>query len=151
MSLRYRERISRVRSTVSARSSGAPRSSAGLETSVSSGSSPPGTSSCSSRTSLTGVVFDFLVKGLCRLPAVDRHADVHRPVVAALQQEQRVEGHSLAADLEVQMVRRGPAAPPDRRDHLAGLDLVTDLHEILTVVSVNCDEIVRMLSLTSRP
>jgi hypothetical protein len=53
----------------------------------------------------------------------------------------------LAANLEVKVMVGRPAAAADRGDHLAGLDLVPDLNQILIIVSVNCDESVRMLDL----
>src|SRR5438309_3179365 len=123
-SLRYTARLARLVSRVSGRTS-------------SSTASRRGSSGSSGMTSSASLVIGGFVPRVGDLGRSGRRR----------QQIERVVDRTLVADLEVEMVRRGPSRAADLADHLSGLDHVTDMNEVLKLMGINGHEVITMVYL----
>ena len=72
-----------------------------------------------------------------------QHAGFER-VVGVIEEDRGVDAAATEADLKVEVRRRGAARLSGKADDLTGLDLLSNFHEVLRLVTVTCRETVGM-------
>src|SRR4029077_14760285 len=117
------------------------RSAGSIARRVSSGSSPPASSSVSASGATESLVRVEVRAGGGHVVVEDRR------VIGGLEHVQRVVGLAVTAHLEVQVGAGGMSAAAHGGDGLAGVDLFPFFHQIPQIVGIKGDQTIGMLDL----